>query len=97
MLSSTLFVATIVGVVTRMGSRGEVLITVRDQGGERVDRVGWLHNRNLIGLWKRNTSRLKKNTKEQRDFLRALTKLFHVHRGPSPTGAVQLVHQTLHV
>lgn len=62
--SSTLFVATIMGVVTRMGSRGEVLVTVRDQGGERVDCVGWLHNRNLIGLWKRNTIRLKKNMKE---------------------------------
>lgn len=41
------------GVVTRMGSWGEVLVTVRDQGGERVDCVGWLHNWNLIGLWKR--------------------------------------------
>lgn len=91
-LSSTLFVATIMGVVTRMGSRGEVLVTVRDQGGERVDCVGWLHNRNLIGLWKRNTSRLKKNTKERRHFPLALEKLFYVHCGPSPTSAVQLVH-----
>lgn len=81
-LSSTLFVATIMGVVTRMGSRGEVLVTVRDQGGERVDCVGWLHNRNLIGLWKRNTSRLKKNTKERRHFPLALEKLFYVHCGP---------------
>lgn len=51
--SSTLFVATIMGVMTRMGARGEVLVTVRDQGRERVDCVGWLHNRNFIGLWKK--------------------------------------------
>lgn len=84
------------GVVTRMGSRGEVLVTVRDQGGERVDCVGWLHNRNLIGLWKRNTSRLKKNTKERRHFPLALKKLLYVHCGPSPTSAVQLVHLKRH-
>lgn len=67
-LTDTLFVATIMGVMTRMGSRGEVLVTVRDQGGERVDCMGWLHNRNLIGLWKRNTSKLEKNRKEWRHF-----------------------------
>lgn len=62
--SSTLFVAAIMGVMTGMGARGEVLVTVRDQGGERVDCVGWLHNGNFIGLWKRNSNRLEENTQE---------------------------------
>lgn len=61
--SSTLFVAAIVGVMAGMGARGEVLVAVRDQGGERVDCVGWLHNGNFIGLWRRNRSRLEKNTR----------------------------------
>lgn len=76
------------GVMTRMGSRGEVLVAVRDQGGERVDGVGWLHNRNLIGLWKRNTNRFKKKHESiDKIILRALY-------GPSPPSAVQLERTT---
>lgn len=92
--SSTLFVATIMGMMTRMGAWGEVLVTVRDQGGERVDCVGWLHNRNFIGLWKRNRNRLQRNMKEQRHFTPALMKLFHSplpHDLPATAPAVQLV------
>lgn len=45
----TLFVV-VLGVMTRMGPWGKVLITVRDQRGERVDRMGRLHNRDFVGL-----------------------------------------------
>lgn len=40
----------VLGVMTRMGPWGKVLITVRDQRGERVDRMGRLHNGDFVGL-----------------------------------------------
>lgn len=51
-LRFTLLVVGIMGVMTRMGSWGEVLVTVRDQWGEWVDCMGRLHNRDLVGLRK---------------------------------------------
>lgn len=51
-LLSTLFVVGILVVMTRMGSRGEVLVTVRDQRGEWVDCMGRLHNGDLVRLWR---------------------------------------------
>lgn len=33
-----------------MGPWGKVLVTVRDQRGERVDRMGRLHNGDFVGL-----------------------------------------------
>lgn len=47
--SLTLFVV-VLGVMTRMGPWGKVLVTVRDQRGERVDRMGRLHNGDFVGL-----------------------------------------------
>lgn len=38
--------------MTRMGSWGKVLVTVRDQRGEWVDCMGRLHNGDLVGLWR---------------------------------------------
>lgn len=43
--------------MTRMGSWGEVLVTVRDQRGERVDCMGRLHHWDFVGLWGKNTRR----------------------------------------
>lgn len=40
----------VLGVMTRMGPWGKVLVTVRDQRGERVDRMGRLHNGDFVGL-----------------------------------------------
>lgn len=55
----TLFVVGILGVMTGMGSRGEVLVAVRDQRGEWVDCMGRLHHRYFVGLWRRkNKTRL---------------------------------------
>lgn len=58
--SLTLFVVGILGVMTRMGSWGEVLIAVRDQRGEWVDCMGRLHHRDFVGLWRKKN---KKNMK----------------------------------
>lgn len=62
-LLSTLFVAAIMGVMTRMGSGGKVLVTVRDQRSERVDCMGRLHNRDFVGLQKEIDESLKKQHK----------------------------------
>lgn len=59
-LLSTLFVAAIMGVMTRMGSWGKVLVTVRDQRSEWVDCMGRLHNRDFVGLRREIHEGLKK-------------------------------------
>lgn len=70
----TLFVVAILGVMTGMGSRGEVLVAVRDQRGEWVDCMGRLHHRDFVGLWR-----------EVQKYLRVMTlyiRLFHVQVAP---------------
>ena len=56
---STLFVVAILGVMTGMGSRGEVLVAVRDQRGEWVDCMGRLHHGDFVGLWREVEKDLK--------------------------------------
>lgn len=50
-LVPTLFVV-VLGVMTRMGPWGKVLVTVRDERSEWVDRMGRLHNWDFVGLWR---------------------------------------------
>lgn len=62
----TLFVVGILGVMTGMGSRGKVLVAVRDQRGEWVDCMGRLHHGYFVGLWRRKkkTSTILKTKKD---------------------------------
>lgn len=66
--SSTLFVVGILGVVTRMGSWGEVLITVCDQWGEWVDCMGRLHNGDLVRLWREMREGFKNKNKNMKEW-----------------------------
>lgn len=49
----TLFVVGILGVMARMGHWSEVFVTIRDQGGERVDCMRRLHHGDFVGLWRK--------------------------------------------
>lgn len=39
--------------MARMGHWSEVFVTVRDQGGERVDCMRRLHHGDFVGLWRK--------------------------------------------
>lgn len=77
-LFSTLFVVGILGVVTRMGSWGEVLITVCDQWGEWVDCMGRLHNGDLVRLWRDIREGFKKKTKKHERVVTLYMSLNHI-------------------
>lgn len=36
-----------------------MLVTVRDQRGERVDRMRWLYHRDFVGLWRKTQELLQ--------------------------------------
>lgn len=58
--ASTLFLVDVGGQVGRVGAVAEMVVAVRDEWGERVDPVGWLHDRNFVGLQDTRRERAQK-------------------------------------
>lgn len=62
-LPFTLLVVDILWVMAGMRSWSEVLITVGDQRGERVDCMRGLHYGDFVGLWRKTQERLQTTSK----------------------------------